>query len=86
MAQHWVSTGTLRPFPEMKPYFDDFESKRKAWSEGGGEEGARKRLAVDTAAWEKKRAEARAKGEREPRRPCRHARPDGDGTPCPSSR
>ncbi len=25
MAQHWVSTETLRPFPEMKPYFDDFE-------------------------------------------------------------
>ena len=79
MAQHWVSTGTLRPFPEMKPYFDDFESKMKAWSEGGGEEGARKRLAADTAAWEKKRAEARAKGEREPRRPNSNAYTDPSG-------
>ena len=69
MAQHWVSTETLRPFPEMKSYFDDFEAKVKAWSEGGGEEGARKRLAADIAAWEKKRGEAKAKGEREPRRP-----------------
>jgi len=69
MAQHWVSTGTLRPFPEMKPYFEQFETKMKEWTEGGGEEGARKRLAADTAAWEKKRAEAKAKGEREPRRP-----------------
>ena len=69
MAQHWVSRETLRRFPEMKPYFDTFETKLKEWSDGGRKEGAEKRLAADISAWEKKRAEAKAKGEREPRRP-----------------
>jgi sialate O-acetylesterase len=69
MAQHWVSLETLRPIPEMKPYFDDFQEKMTAWIDGGKEAGAKKRYEDDLAAWDKKRDEARAKGEREPRRP-----------------
>lgn len=69
MAQHWVSTETLRKFPEVKPYFEEFEMKYLAWTQGGREEGARKRYEDDVKAWEKKRAEARAEGKREPRRP-----------------
>ena len=69
MAQHWVSKDTLRKIPEVKPYFDKFEGRLKAWIDGGREEGAKRRYEADVKAWEKQRAEARAKGEREPRKP-----------------
>ena len=69
MAQHWVLNETLKPFPEMQPYHEKFEAAMKAWVDGGEKEGAEKRYAADLKAWEKARAEAKAKGEREPRRP-----------------
>ena len=69
MAQHWVLKDTLKKFPEMQPYIEQFDAAMKAWREGGGKEGADKRYAADLKAWEKARAEAKAKGEREPRRP-----------------
>ena len=69
MAQHWASLETLRPIPEMKPYLEQFEEAVTQWKDGGGEEGARKRLATDLEAWEKKKEEAEAKGERVPGRP-----------------
>ena len=69
MAQHWVLNETLKPFPEMQPYHEKFEAAMKAWVDGGEKEGADKRYAADLKAWEKARAEAKTKGEREPRRP-----------------
>ncbi|MFP6900108.1 MAG: sialate O-acetylesterase, partial [Opitutales bacterium] len=69
MAQHWVTQETLRPIRAMKPYFEKFENARKEWIEGGREEGAKKRYEADLKEWEKQRVEAKAKGEREPRRP-----------------
>ena len=69
MAQHWVLKDTLKPFPEMRPYLEQFNAAMKAWREGGEKEGADKRYAADLKVWEKARAEAKAKGEREPRRP-----------------
>ena len=69
MAQHWVLNETLKQFPEMQPYHEKFEAAMKAWVDGGEKEGADKRYAADLKAWEKARAEAKAKGEREPRRP-----------------
>jgi sialate O-acetylesterase len=69
MAQHWVPAPVLRPIPEMKPYFEKFEAAVKAWEDGGGEEGAKRRYAADVAAWEKKRAEPRKPGKREPPQP-----------------
>jgi len=67
MAQHWVSKETLRPIETMEPYLAQFEAALKVWKDGGGEAGAKKRLAEDNAAWEKKRDEAKVKGEKEPR-------------------
>ncbi|MBG29787.1 MAG: hypothetical protein CMI31_07275 [Opitutae bacterium] len=83
MAQHWVTQRTLRPIPAVKPYFDKFETARKEWIDGGREEGAKKRYAADVKEWEKKRVEAKAKGEREPRRPNFRAyeNPDHKGQP-----
>ncbi|NQT38004.1 MAG: hypothetical protein HQ581_10970 [Planctomycetes bacterium] len=69
MAQHWVSKETLRPIPEMKPYIDKFETALNTWIDGGREEGAKRRYEADVKAWEKKRAEAQAAGEREPGKP-----------------
>jgi sialate O-acetylesterase len=69
MAQHWVTQETLRGFPEMQGYFDEFEARLSAWRGGGGEEGAAARYAEDLAAFETARAAAVAAGEREPRRP-----------------
>ena len=69
MAQHWVLNGTLKTFPEMQPYHENFEAAMKAWVDGGEKEGADKRYAADLKVWEKARAEAKAKGERELRRP-----------------
>mgnify|MGYP002636170565 FL=1 len=83
MAQHWATKETLRPIPAMKPYFDKFETARNDWVSGGREEGAKKRYAADLKNWEKVRAEAEAKGEREPRRPNSKAyeNPDDKGQP-----
>ena len=69
MAQHWVRSERLREVPEMAPYFTEFETSHGAWIEGGGEDGAARRLAADVAAWEQARVEAQAAGEREPGRP-----------------
>jgi len=69
MAQHWVLKDTLKSFPEMQPYIEQFDGAMKAWIDGGEKDGADKRYAADLKAWEKARAEAKAKGEREPRRP-----------------
>lgn len=69
MAQHWVTDETLADIPEMEPYHTNFETDLKAWNEGGGEEGAKKRYADDLAAWEMAAKAARDKGEKEPRRP-----------------
>ncbi|MDP6524373.1 MAG: sialate O-acetylesterase [Kiritimatiellia bacterium] len=69
MAQHWVSKETLRPIPEMAPYFEKFEVALKQWEDGGREEGAKKRYEQDLKAWEEARAKAKAEGEKEPRKP-----------------
>jgi len=69
MAQHWVTRETLQPIPETSPYFETFKAALKAWEEGGGEEGARKRYEADVKAWEDARAKAKAEGQKEPRRP-----------------
>ena len=83
MAQHWATKETLRPIPAMKPYFEKFETTRNDWISGGREEGAQKRYEADLKNWEKARAEAKAKGEREPRRPNSKAyeNPDHKGQP-----
>ncbi len=73
MAQHWCSQETLRPIPEMRPYFDKFETALKTWIDGGREEGAKRRYEADVKQWEKDLAAAKAKGEREPGRPNRNA-------------
>ncbi len=69
MAQHWCTKQTLRKFPEMKPYFDKFETALSAWIDGGREQGAEQRYEADLKTWEKELADARAKGQREPGRP-----------------
>ncbi len=83
MAQHWATKETLRPIPAMKPYFEKFETTRNDWISGGREEGAQKRYEADLKNWEKVRADAKAKGEREPRRPNPKAyeNPDHKGQP-----
>ena len=83
MAQHWATKETLRPIPAMKPYFEKFETARNDWISGGREQGAKKRYEADLKNWEKARAEAKAKGEREPRRPNSKAyeNPDHKGQP-----
>ncbi len=69
MAQHWCNKNTLKQIPEMAEDIKIFNDKYQAWIDGGKEAGAQKRLAQDIAGWEKKRAEAKAKGEKEPRKP-----------------
>lgn len=83
MAQHWATKETLRPIPAMKPYFEKFETARNDWISGGREEGAKKRYEADLQNWEKARVDAKAKGEREPRRPNSKAyeNPDHKGQP-----
>ena len=73
MAQHWVLKETLKPFPEMQPYHQKFETALKTWRDGGRKEGADKRFTADVMAWEKTRAAAKAEGKREPRRPNKNA-------------
>ena len=46
-----------------------FDKTYQEWIDGGEEKGAQKRLAKDLADWEKKNAEAKAKGNKEPRKP-----------------
>jgi sialate O-acetylesterase len=83
MAQHWATKETLRPIPAMKPHFEKFEKARNEWISGGREQGAKKRYEADLKNWEKARAEAKAKGEREPRRPNSktYENPDHKGQP-----
>ena len=69
MAQHWCNKNTLKQIPEMAEDIKKFDEKYQAWIDGGKEEGSQKRLAKDLADWEKKSAEAKAKGEKEPRKP-----------------
>jgi sialate O-acetylesterase len=68
-AQHWCNKKTLASIQEMLPDLEKFDSSLKSWIEDGGQEGAEQRLARAIAEWEKKRQLAKAKGEREPRRP-----------------
>jgi sialate O-acetylesterase len=76
MAQHWVTKETLRGIPEVAPYFEKFETALETWKDGGGEEGAKRRYVADLKTWEADRAVAKAKGEREPRRPNSNAYTD----------
>ena len=46
----------------MREEIAAFESKLKEWNDGGGEEGAKKRLAADLTQWEKDSAAANANG------------------------
>ncbi len=69
MAQHWASQETLRGIPAMKKYIDDFEKKRSDWVANGREAGAKSRYEADLKSWEKKSAQAKVEGERQPRRP-----------------
>jgi sialate O-acetylesterase len=66
MAQHWVTRGTLETLPTAKPYLEEFEQKRKAWIEGGSEEGAARRYAADQEKWNALAKKAKAAGEKEP--------------------
>jgi sialate O-acetylesterase len=69
MAQHWVTGETLATLPKAKPYLDAFAEQRRAWEEGGREEGAAKRYAEDAAKWETLARAAEAKGEKAPGKP-----------------
>ena len=69
MAQHWCNKNTLKKIPEMEEDIKKFDARYQSWIDGGKEEGAKKRLAQDLAEWEKKSAEAKEKGEKEPRKP-----------------
>jgi len=69
MAQHWVSKSRLRAIPEMKPYFEQFESRLATWIKNGKEEGAKRRFAAAIEQWEKDREKPRPAGKREPRKP-----------------
>jgi len=70
MAQHWVTKDVLRKIPEMKPYFEKFDGALKAWTDGGGEEGANRRYDADVKQWEKDLAKAKAANEKRlPRKP-----------------
>ena len=69
MAQHWCNKNTLKQIPEMAEDIKKFDDTYQTWIDGGKEAGAQKRLTQDIAEWEKKRAEAKSKGEKEPRKP-----------------
>jgi len=69
MAQHWCNKTTLKKIPEMAEDIKKFDKTYQEWIDGGKEKGAQKRLAKDLADWEKKNAEAKAKGNKEPRKP-----------------
>ncbi len=69
LAQNWCTKESLAGIEEMREGIAAFESKVKEWNDGGGEEGAKKRLAADLAQWEKDSAAAIAKGGKAPGRP-----------------
>ncbi|MCX6877800.1 MAG: hypothetical protein NTW21_28910 [Verrucomicrobia bacterium] len=69
LAHNWCAKKSLAGIPEMREDIAAFETKIKEWNDGGGEEGAKKRLAADLAQWEKDNAAATAKGGRAPGRP-----------------
>ena len=69
LAHNWCSKKSLAGIEEMREDLDTFDSKLKAWNDGGREEGAKKRLAADLAQWEKDSAAAKAKGGNAPGRP-----------------
>ena len=69
MAQHWCNKDTLRKIPEMAEDIKNFDEKYQEWIDDGKEAGAKQRFSKDLANWEKINAEAKAKGEKEPRKP-----------------
>ena len=69
LAHNWCMKESLARIGEMREDMEAFESKLKAWNDGGREEGAKKRLAADLAEWEKDSAAAKAKGGRTAGRP-----------------
>jgi sialate O-acetylesterase len=69
LAQNWCTKKSLAGIAEMREEIEAFESKLKEWNDGGGEEGAKKRLADDLAQWEEDSAAAIANGGRAPGRP-----------------
>ena len=69
MAQHWCNKDTLRKIPEMAEDIKNFDEKYQEWIDDGKETGAKQRFSKDLANWEKINAEAKAKGEKEPRKP-----------------
>lgn len=69
MAQHWCNKDTLRKIPEMAEDIKNFDGKYQEWIDDGKEAGAKQKFSKDLANWEKINAEAKAKGEKEPRKP-----------------
>ncbi len=69
MAQHWCNKDTLRKIPEMAEDIKNFDEQYQEWIDDGKEAGAKQRFSKDLANWEKINAEAKAKGEKEPRKP-----------------
>lgn len=78
MAQHWATSESLKPIPEMQPFFESFETAVREWNQQGGEEGAQKRYTEALAKWEDDRRNAEAEGRRPPGRPNR----DSFGNPA----
>jgi len=85
MAQHWASKPTLRQFPEVVRYFSDHEAAVQAFVDGGGEEGAKRRLTADMEEYDRARldwertvadweeSEEQGKKPKPPRKPRRDA-------------
>lgn len=69
LAQNWCTRKSAAAIPEMREEIEAFDKKLKEWNDGGGEEGANKRLAADQAQWEKDSAAAKSTGGRVPGRP-----------------
>ena len=83
MSQYWCSDATLRAIPEMKPYFAQFDQAVKAWVNGGGQAGAKKRLGEQLVAWEAAAAKAKQEGKRAfSRTRARCVSPRACTTPC----
>jgi sialate O-acetylesterase len=69
LAQNWCTRKSAAAIPEMREEIAAFDRKLREWNDGGGEEGAKKRLAADLAQWEKDSTAAKAAGKRVPGRP-----------------